>query len=135
MSWLPARSIVEDAIKEKFNVHKSGEILEIKSFAPWKHHLAELENVYDIVGLPKYVIYYNKENDWRVICVPNKPSSFVCRKFLHKKWRGVRDENLVKISGIPDASFCHANGFIGGSKSRVGALEMAIRSLEGDYID
>lgn len=133
LSWLPARSIVEDAIKNRFDVHKSGEILEIKQFAPWKQHLSELEVEFNIVGVPKYVIYPDKAN-WRVICVPNEPSSFVCRKFLHKMWRGVRDEQLANISGISDAQFCHANGFIGGSKTRDGALEMAVKSLESDEI-
>lgn len=88
-----------------------------------------------MVGLPKYIIYYNKENDWRIICVPNKPSSFVCRKFLHKEWRGLRNEELARISGIADASFCHANGFCGGSNTRDGVLKMAIQSLEAEYTD
>lgn len=34
------------------------------------------------------------------------------------------------MAGIDGCVFCHATGFIGGNKTRDGALEMAVRSLE-----
>lgn len=55
--------------------------------------------------------------------------------FLHKNWRGVRDEELEKISGIEGTIFCHTTGFIGGNKTRDGALEMAIKSLKSSAND
>lgn len=134
--WWPARAIVTATISKRYSIHESGEILELEQFCPWKHHLYELEVIHGIVGVPKYVIFMGgKPNDWRVICVPNAPESFVCRKFLHKEWRGVRDDDLATISGIPDAGFCNSTGFIGGSRTREGALQMAIKSLEGKYVD
>ena len=36
LTWLPARTIVETAIKNRFSVHKSGEIIELEKFAPWQ---------------------------------------------------------------------------------------------------
>uniref|UniRef100_A0A4Y0BSU2 Uncharacterized protein n=1 Tax=Anopheles funestus TaxID=62324 RepID=A0A4Y0BSU2_ANOFN len=128
-SWWPARDIVSKALANRVALHESGEILELEKPCPWKEHLYQLEQEQNIVGTPKYVIYSNKENDWRVICVPVQPSSFVCRKFLAKPWRGFRDSELEQISGIAGINFCHQNGFIGGSKTREGALKMAITSL------
>ncbi|XP_065092496.1 MYG1 protein [Ochlerotatus camptorhynchus] len=128
--WWPARELVQNAVKKRMEVHASGEILELEHFGPWKEHLFELEEQYDVVGVPKYVIYFNKENDWRVICVPLQSASFVCRKFLAAPWRGVRDTELEKVSGIEGATFCHQSGFIGGNKTRAGALQMAVASLE-----
>lgn len=55
--------------------------------------------------------------------------------FLHKDWRGERDEKISQVSGIPDATFCHSNGFIGGCKSKDGALQMALKSLEATVFD
>lgn len=130
LRWWPARELVENAVKKRMEVHASGEILELEHFCPWKEHLYELEEQYDVVGVPKYVIYFNKENDWRVICVPLQPASFVCRKFLAAPWRGVRDKELETVSGIEGASFCHQTGFIGGNKTREGALRMAVESLQ-----
>lgn len=128
--WWPARELVENAVKKRMEVHASGEILELEMLCPWKEHLYELEDQYDIAGVPKYVIYFNKENDWRVICVPLQPASFVCRKFLAAPWRGVRDKELESVSGIEGITFCHQTGFIGGNTTREGALKMAVASLE-----
>uniref|UniRef100_A0A182T8M8 Uncharacterized protein n=1 Tax=Anopheles maculatus TaxID=74869 RepID=A0A182T8M8_9DIPT len=128
-SWWPARDIVSKALANRLALHESGEILELEKPCPWKEHLYQLEQEQKLVGTPKYVIYCNKEHDWRVICVPVQPSSFVCRKFLAKAWRGVRDEELIGVSGIAGANFCHQSGFIGGNKTREGALKMAIASL------
>lgn len=128
--WWPARELVQNAVKKRMEVHASGEILELEQFCPWKEHLFELEEQYNVVGVPKFVIYFNKENDWRVICVPLQSASFVCRKFLATPWRGVRDQELEKVSGIEGATFCHQTGFIGGNKTRAGALQMAVASLK-----
>ena len=43
---------------------------------------------------------------------------------------GVRDSDLEKQSGIPGAIFVHINGWIGGAKTKEGALEMAIKTIE-----
>uniref|UniRef100_A0A182J6G6 Uncharacterized protein n=1 Tax=Anopheles atroparvus TaxID=41427 RepID=A0A182J6G6_ANOAO len=128
--WWPGRDLVAKALASRKTVHESGEILELEQFCPWKEHLYQLEEEQNLSGVPKYVLYNNRENDWRVICVPNQPSSFVCRKFLAKPWRGVRDEELEKMSGIPGANFVHQSGFIGGNRTQEGALKMAIASLE-----
>ncbi|XP_041763666.1 MYG1 exonuclease [Anopheles merus] len=127
--WWPARDIVSKGLANRMALHESGEILELEQPCPWKEHLYQLEQEQNLVGQAKYVIYCNKEHDWRVICVPLQPASFVCRKFLAKPWRGVRDEELEKVSGIAGSNFCHQTGFIGGNKTREGALKMAIASL------
>ncbi|XP_052866684.1 MYG1 exonuclease [Anopheles cruzii] len=129
-SWWPARDLVSRALADRLTVHESGAILELEQFCPWKEHLYLLEKEQNLVGKAKYVLYFNKEHDWRIICVPNQPSSFVCRKFLKKSWRGVRDEELEKVSGIAGAKFCHQTGFIGGNTTREGALRMAVASLQ-----
>lgn len=133
--WWPARAIVEEAVKERFNVHPSGKIIELKKSCPWKNHLFNLEEVHKCSGEILYCVAESDPNDHRVICVPLNATSFVCRKFLPAPWRGVRDADLASKSGIKDAKFCHATGFIGGAKSRDAALEMAIKSLESTERD
>jgi uncharacterized UPF0160 family protein len=78
-----------------------------------------------------YVVYPDETGgNWRVQAVPVSPESFESRKALPEPWRGVRDENLSRISGIEGCIFVHASGFIGGNKTKDGALEMAKRALE-----
>ena len=48
---------------------------------------------------------------------------------LPEPWRGLRDEALDEVSGIPGCIFVHASGFIGGHRTREGALNMARATL------
>ncbi|XP_053679853.1 MYG1 exonuclease [Anopheles nili] len=128
-SWWPARDVVAKALANRFALHESGEILELELFCPWKEHLYQLEEEQGVVGKAKYVIYCTREDEWRIICVPVQPASFVCRKFLAKPWRGIRDEDLSMVCGIAGAKFVHQSGFIGGNKTHDGAVQMAIESL------
>lgn len=128
--WWPARSIVDEAIQKRLEVHSSGEILELSQMCPWKQHLYDLEKKYGIEGVLKYCIAESSPNDYRVICVSLSANSYICRKFLPKEWRGIRDNELKEVAGINDAKFCHATGFIGGAASRNGALAMAIKGVE-----
>lgn len=125
--WLPARSLVENAVKNRFNVNASGDVIELERPCPWQEHLTQVEDELDIKI--KYVLFEGGPGDFRIMCVPVKSGSFVSRKPLVKKWFGVRDEELEKISGIEGIKFCHATGFIGGHKTRDGTLKMAELSL------
>ena len=62
--------------------------------------------------------------------MPVSHDSFASRKALPEAWRGIRDEELSKLTGIPDCVFVHAAGFIGGNKTKEGALAMAQKALE-----
>ncbi|KAL2717168.1 UPF0160 protein [Vespula squamosa] len=128
--WLPARYIVENALAKRFQVDKSGEIIDLEKFVPWQQHLMELEEEQNIEPLIKYVIFKDIKHKYRVRAIPIKPSSFVCRMFLPKEWGGLRTKDLEAVSGISDIEFVHFSRFIGGHKTREGALEMARKALE-----
>jgi len=126
--WLPARAIVESSIKDRKNVHASGEVIALKTSTVWKSHLYDLEEELRIPQL-KYVLYSDDAGNWRIQCVPERAGSFISRKPLPEAWRGVRDEALSKLSGIDGCIFVHASGFIGGNKTYEGALRMANDAL------
>ena len=46
------------------------------------------------------------------------------------KYGSRRDEELIAKSGVEGATFVHAAGFIGGNKTREGALRMAAKTIE-----
>ncbi|KAJ3179021.1 hypothetical protein HDU85_004976 [Gaertneriomyces sp. JEL0708] len=132
LSWLPARSIVETALDERTTIDASGKIVLFKQFCPWKEHLHTLENEKGIPDeqKPVYVIYEDDiGKSWRVQAVAVAPDSFESRKALPEPWRGVRDQALSDLTGIPGGVFVHASGFIGGNASKEGALEMAKKAL------
>jgi uncharacterized UPF0160 family protein len=78
---------------------------------------------------PIYVVYPDETaGNWRLQAISVSPDSFESRKALPEPWRGIRDEELSRLSGIEGCIFVHASGFIGGNKTKEGALEMARRA-------
>lgn len=71
-----------------------------------------------------------RSKSWRVQAVAVSPDRFESRKALAVQWRGLRDEELSKESGIPGCVFVHMSGFIGGNHTYEGALAMARASLK-----
>ncbi|XP_018597728.1 MYG1 exonuclease [Scleropages formosus] len=130
-SWLPARSLVETAVQNRIQVDPSGEVVVLeKGGCPWKEHLFSIEAELDVQTPIKFVLYTDQNAQWRVQCVPAGLHTFQNRLSLLEEWRGVRDEALSDLSGIPGCVFVHASGFIGGNRTKEGALEMARQTLQ-----
>ncbi|KAK6197484.1 metal-dependent protein hydrolase [Scheffersomyces amazonensis] len=129
-SWLPAKTIVEEAFNNRFNVDKSGEIIILNQFCPWKEHLYSIEKDNDAEGAIKFVLFKDSSNAWRISTVSLTSSSFEFRLGLVSEWRGLRDEQLSEKSGVEGCIFVHAAGFIGGAKSQEAVLKLAQLSLE-----
>jgi len=130
--WLPARSIVERCFLKRKSVDESGMIVELDQHCPWKEHLFNIERDYALAEneLIKYVIYTDQKGKWRLQCVPLGAATFDNRLSIKAEWRGIRDEELSKLSGIPGCIFVHAGGFIGGNETKEGVLQMARESLK-----
>lgn len=132
-SWLPARALVEKAFGERSQYDGEGRIMVLSGQScPWKDHLYMLEEEAGGASKVLYVLYPEKptpDAKWRIQTVPVTKDSFESRKALPKEWRGVRDEELDKVSGVPGCVFVHAAGFIGGNKTFEGALELAKKAL------
>ncbi|CCH41555.1 hypothetical protein BN7_1096 [Wickerhamomyces ciferrii] len=129
LSWLPAKKIVEDSFNQRFEVDKSGKILVLSQFAPWKEHLYEIEKSNDKEGEILYVLFEDSGKNWRISTVPITSASFDNRKPLPENWRGLRDDALSKESGVEGCVFVHAAGFIGGAKTKDAVLQLARLSL------
>ncbi|ESN98584.1 hypothetical protein HELRODRAFT_192998 [Helobdella robusta] len=141
--WWPARMIVKKALEERFQIHPSGEIMMFgDGSCPWKDHLRMLEQEEEMdedglkdksnsaSRLVKYVLYPDLNGSWRIQCVPLSRNSFDNRLSLPKSWRGLRDEELSKITNIAGCIFVHASGFIGGNKTQDGVRKMAEEALK-----
>jgi len=129
--WLPARAVVEEALKTRHQVDPSGEVVVFsQGGCPWKEHMFALEEELCVETPVKFVLYPDQNGQWRVQCVPAGLHTFQNRLSLLEEWRGVRDEALSKLSGIKGCIFVHAGGFIGGNQTQEGALEMARRTLQ-----
>ncbi|RCI12763.1 hypothetical protein L249_1040 [Ophiocordyceps polyrhachis-furcata BCC 54312] len=134
-AWLPARSVVRRAYEDRFRHDAQGRLLVFDGddllSPPWKDHLFTIEDP-AAASHVLYVLYREKPNPaakWMIQCVPESRGSFVSRKPLPEAWRGVRDEDLSGVTGIPGCIFVHASGFIGGNATLEGVKEMAVKAL------
>lgn len=128
-SWLPAKTIVSKSFDSRFDVDKSGKVLVLDQFCPWKEHLYAIEKENGKEGEIEFVLFQDSSSKWRISTVSLTSTSFEFRKGLPEEWRGIRDQALSDLSGIPGCIFVHAAGFIGGAETREAVVEMAKRSL------
>jgi uncharacterized UPF0160 family protein len=77
-----------------------------------------------------FVIYPDSDgNQYQLKTVPVEADSFTARRDLPKSWAGLRDQELVVVTGVADSVFCHLNLFIGGARSLDGAVRLAELAL------
>lgn len=119
---IKAKELVLKAIDEA-NEKYEGKYIVLDKFLPWKS--AAIENSDAL-----FCVFPVSENKWNVSTVPVEVGSFEARKDLPKAWGGLDDEALAEVSGVEDAVFCHKALFIGGAKSKEGALKMVKLALE-----
>lgn len=78
----------------------------------------------------KYLVYPGPGGrQWMVQQIPKAVGSFEGRLPLPEAWAGLRGEDLAKATGVEDAVFCHPGRFIGGAKSKEGAVKLAELAL------
>ncbi len=132
LSSLPARGIVEQALNDRFSAHPSGKIVCLPQYCPFKSHLFELEEELKLKDkdLPLYCLFQDTSSAWRIQAIPLSPDSFSSRKALPEPWRGVRDDALSELTGVPDCIFIHASGFIGGAKTKEAVISLAQLALQ-----
>ena len=56
-------------------------------------------------------------------------SGKVRNALLPREWRGLKNEELSKVTGIPGCVYVHDFGYIGGNRTYEGALTMAKKAL------
>ncbi len=79
-----------------------------------------------------YVIF--KDKNWNVVAVNVSGSKFKNRLDLPESWAGKEDEELIKITGVSDAVFCHNGRFLCVSKSKDGAIKLAKLAIESESL-
>lgn len=102
-----------------------GPILVLPTAGPWRRFVApeHLAVVFPAVG----------EDGWLVQAVGDPLSTEFpppLRIAYPRAWRGQARAELIELSGVPTATFCHRAGFIGGASDREGALALAKRLVE-----
>ena len=77
----------------------------------------------------KLCVFKSGEHDYKLQTIPKENGSFEAHMDLPESWRGKRDEELAKETGLNDAAFCHPAGFLAGFKSEASAVKAAETAL------
>lgn len=104
-------------VYESIRASKDSRYIVLESYCPWQEIV-----VLETQAL--FVLFPASTGDWRIRAVPDRIGSFYNRRSLPKQWGGLSREELVAVTGIPDALFCHQALFIAGARSREGVLKM-----------
>ncbi|WP_298222271.1 MYG1 family protein [Acidocella sp.] len=98
-------------------------LLVLESGMPWKNVVFS----YDLPVL--FTVSPASNGNWMVDTVPPEPGSFAQRLSLPERWAGLQGAELAAASGVEDAVFVHVRRFVGGAKTREGAIAMAHLAL------
>jgi len=80
---------------------------------------------------PLFVIHQVPENKtWHIKAVNLNGFRFQNRINFPESWAGKWGEDLSKVTGIPDAFFCHNRRFMAATKTKEGAIKLAKLAIE-----
>ena len=98
-------------------------LIELPVNAPWKQVL--------VPAAPEalYVIY-PKRQGFGLEAVPRELGSFANRRDLPAAWAGREGDDLIAVTGVPDALFCHAKRFLVVASSQEGIEQLARLALD-----
>ncbi len=113
-----ATRIVQEAIAQAADPR----VVELDLDVPWKRTL--------VPEAPEalYVIY-PKRQGFGCQAVPRELGSFENRRDLPAQWAGLDGADLVAVTGVQDALFCHAKRFLVVARSRAGIERLAALAL------
>lgn len=118
-----AEQIVEEAI-EKAEEH----IMVLNQFVPWQEYI--FSSTSPKADEIQFVVFPSNRGGYNWQCVPDGLGSFGQRKSVPKEWKGLRDADIQKVTGIDTATFCHPAGFIGGAETFADAYALAKKAVE-----
>ncbi len=113
-----AQQLVADAIART----EDPRLIELDRNMPWREAV--------VTRAPKALfVVYPKSDGWALQAVPQKLGAFGNRRDLPVGWAGHSGADLVAITGVPDAVFCHSAGFYAAARSREGVIALAHGAL------
>jgi uncharacterized UPF0160 family protein len=98
-------------------------LIELPVNAPWKQVL--------VPAAPEalYVIY-PKRQGFGLEAVPRELGSFANRRDLPAAWAGREGDDLIAVTGVPNALFCHVKRFLVVASSHEGIEQLARLALD-----
>lgn len=104
---------------------KDSKILIIDKPMPWQEVLGNMEHGFEFVVI-------GEDGDWKVQTIRTHGDGSkepITIKHLPEAWAGLEGDELVAITGVKTAKFCHRQRFIAGAGTMVDAITLALKAL------
>ncbi len=98
------------------------EYIILDHFIPWLDIAVKESNI-------KFVICKKEDSTWSAKAVPKVLNTFDYKVLFPKEWAGIRDQALIKKTGVKEAIFCHKKRFVVIAKSKEGAIKLVEKAL------
>ena len=109
----------KENVKKDYDNAKDKRIIILSKPMNWQEVLVDTEALF---------VIWKGDNEWDCQAVPIELGSFELKKGFNKEWRGYRNEELSKISGL-NLIFCHSTGFYLVAKTKEDAIAACMKSL------
>ncbi|CAD2108710.1 hypothetical protein YYG_01410 [Plasmodium vinckei petteri] len=109
--WYEAKTITLEAVKNRYNFHKSGRVIFLQKHCPYSDHIYNIEKELNIKDQILFCIYKDRYNNCRCGTISKENEGFNLRLPFPASFRGLKNEALVKESNIEGLSFVHYSGF------------------------
>lgn len=110
-----------EEVKKIYDNSENKKIIILNKPLSWKKILIPTEAL--------YVISERPDGKWQARAVPRELNSFDLKKPFPIFWSGKREEELAKITGVPDSFFCHRDRFLAIANTKEGATKLAQEAL------
>jgi uncharacterized UPF0160 family protein len=111
-------------VREAITAASDPRLVELPVNAPWKQVL--------VPAAPDALyIIYPKRQGFGLEAVPRELGSFENRRDLPEAWAGREGPDLVAVTGVRDALFCHVKRFLVVASSHAGIEQLARLALTG----
>ncbi len=116
----------KEKVIKAYKTREMPEVMIIDTYCPYIEALKEVDKNEEIL----FVIFKSKTN-YLIQTVRGKDGED--RKKLPEAWRGKREEELAKVTGVSDSVFCHTGRFIAAAISLEGTKKLAQLAIDEPY--
>ncbi|MGI8714196.1 MAG: MYG1 family protein [Solirubrobacteraceae bacterium] len=112
----------ERIVREAIAAAADPRVVELPVNAPWKQALVP-------TAADALFVIYPKRQGFGLAAVPRELGSFENRRDLPARWGGLEGADLVAVTGVEEALFCHAKRFLAVARSRAAIQRLAELAL------
>ncbi|MBF8984673.1 MYG1 family protein [Lutibacter sp. B2] len=116
----------KEKVVKAYETREIPEVLIMDTYCPYIEALKEVDTNEEIL----FVIFKSKTN-YKLQTIRGKDKED--KKKLPKAWLGKQDEELAKVTGVKDATFCHTGRFIAVADSLEGIKKLAQLAINEPY--